>query len=261
MIGIFANAIEEFRKYIIENYDPKDGMISLKIRHTYGVVDASEYIAKSIGLDNENIQLARIIALLHDIGRFEQAKQYKDYRDYKNIDHAELGVKILFEEGFIRKFIQDDKYDNIILKAIKNHNKLEIEDGLNEEEVLHAKIIRDADKTDNFRVKVEERFEDISNLTREELENSNITDKIYTDFMNNKLIVISERKEPLDFWISYIAFIFDYNFTVGLKYIYDGNYINTMIGRLDYKKDEVKEKMSKIRRHALEYVENRINNK
>ena len=134
MIGIFANAIEEFRKYIIENYDPKDGMISLKIRHTYGVVDASEYIAKSIGLDNENIQLARIIALLHDIGRFEQAKQYKDYRDYKNIDHAELGVKILFEEGFIRKFIQDDKYDNIILKAIKNHNKLEIEDGLNEEE-------------------------------------------------------------------------------------------------------------------------------
>ena len=261
MIGIFANAIEEFRKYIMENYDPKDGMIGLKIRHTYGVVDASEYIAKSIGLDNENIQLARIIALLHDIGRFEQAKQYKDYRDYKNIDHAELGVKILFEEGFIRKFIQDDKYDNIILKAIKNHNKLEIEDGLNEEELLHAKIIRDADKTDNFRVKVEERFEDISNLTREELENSNITDKIYNDFMNNKLIVISERKEPLDFWISYIAFIFDYNFTVGLKYIYDGNYINTMIGRLDYKKDEVKEKMSKIRRHALEYVENRINNK
>lgn len=257
-MGSFSNAIEEFRKYIIENYNPKDGMIKLKIRHTYGVVDASEYIAKNIGLDNENVQLAKLIALLHDIGRFEQAKEYKDYRDYKNIDHAELGVKILFEDGLIRRFIQDSKYDNIILKAIRNHNKLKIEDGLNEKELLHAKIIRDADKTDNFRVKVEDSFEDIANLTREELENSNITDKIYNDFMNNKLIVISERKEPLDYWISYIAFIFDYNFEIGLKYIYDGNYVNTMIDRIDYKRDEVKEKMNRIRKHALNFLEDKI---
>lgn len=256
----FTKAIGEFRKYIIENYNTKDGMINLKIRHTYGVIDVSEYISKNMGLDNENIQLAKIIALLHDIGRFEQAKEYKDYRDYKNIDHAELGVKILFEDGLIRKFIQDSKYDNIILKAIKNHNRLKIENGLNKEELLHAKIIRDADKTDNFRVKVEDSFEDIANLTREELENSNITDKIYNDFMNDKLIIISERKEPLDYWISYIAFIFDYNFRIGLKYIYDGNYINTMIDRIDYKKDEVKEKMNKIRKHSLEFLEDKINN-
>lgn len=256
----FTKAIGEFRKYIIENYNTKDGMINLKIRHTYGVIDVSEYISKNMGLDNENIQLAKIIALLHDIGRFEQAKEYKDYRDYKNIDHAELGVKILFEDGLIRKFIQDSKYDNIILKAIKNHNRLKIENGLNKEELLHAKIIRDADKTDNFRVKVEDSFEDIANLTREELENSNITDKIYNDFMNDKLIIISERKEPLDYWISYIAFIFDYNFRIGLKYIYDGNYINTMIDRIDYKKYEVKEKMNKIRKHSLEFLEDKINN-
>lgn len=256
----FTKAIGEFRKYIIENYNTKDGMINLKIRHTYGVIDVSEYISKNMGLDNENIQLAKIIALLHDIGRFEQAKEYKDYRDYKNIDHAELGVKILFEDGLIRKFIEDSKYDNIILKAIKNHNRLKIENGLNKEELLHAKIIRDADKIDNFRVKVEDSFEDIANLTREELENSNITDKIYNDFMNDKLIIISERKEPLDYWISYIAFIFDYNFRIGLKYIYDGNYINTMIDRIDYKKDEVKEKMNKIKKHSLEFLEDKINN-
>ena len=34
------------------------------------------------------------------------------------------------EEKYIRRFIKTDKYDNIIEKAIKNHNKARIEDGL-----------------------------------------------------------------------------------------------------------------------------------
>ncbi|WP_216649420.1 hypothetical protein, partial [Shigella sonnei] len=34
--------------------------------------------------------------------------------------------------------------------AIKNHNKFRIQEGLNEQELLHCKIVRDADKTDIF---------------------------------------------------------------------------------------------------------------
>ena len=129
-------------------------MIDLKIRHTYGVVELSEYIVKDLKLSDEDISLAMLIGLLHDIARFEQAKEYGDYRDYVTLDHADLGVKILFEDGLIRKFVNDNKYDSIIMKAIKNHNKLCIDEtDMNDRELLHAKIIRDADKTDNFRVK------------------------------------------------------------------------------------------------------------
>ena len=56
-------------------------------------------------LSKEDMETVRVCALFHDIARFEQAKEFGDYRDYKNIDHAELGVKILFENNLIRKFI------------------------------------------------------------------------------------------------------------------------------------------------------------
>lgn len=253
----FKKALKEFQEYL-KDYDLNLGMIQLKVRHTYGVVALSEYIANDLKLSEEDVELAKLIALLHDIARFEQAKEFGDYRDYKTFDHAELAVKILFEDNLIRKFIADDKYDNIILKAIKNHNKLAIEDELNEKEFLHAKIIRDADKTDNFRVKANDKFEDIFNSSIEKLENDTISEKIYNDFMNNKIIISGERITDMDCWVSYIAFIFDYNFNSGLKYIKEKNYINILVDRIDYKVKDTKDKMENIRNHALQFIDKKL---
>ena len=50
------------------------GDIKLKVVHTYGVIEKSEYIGKELNLSNEQIELSKLIALLHDIGRFEQRK-------------------------------------------------------------------------------------------------------------------------------------------------------------------------------------------
>ena len=138
-------AQESFKEYL-KDYDIEDGNIKLKIRHTYEVVNKSEYISKGLGLNQENIELAKLIALLHDIGRFEQVKQTNDFLDSKDFDHANYGVKVLFEDNLIRKFIENNKYDNIIKEAIYNHNKYKIEENLNDAELLHSKIIRDADK-------------------------------------------------------------------------------------------------------------------
>lgn len=247
-----------FKEYL-KDYDSQYGKIELKIRHTYGVVKASEYITSKLLLNKEDIELAKLIALLHDIGRFEQIKQFDCFIDNKNIDHAELGNEILFEKNLIRNFIKDKQYDNIISKAILNHNKLAIEDNLNERELLHAKIIRDADKLDNFRVKSEENFENIiDNSNKEKLENSMISEKIFNDFMSSKVIISQDRKTYLDFWVSYIAFIFDFNFISGLEYIKEMDYINTIVNRLDYKNEDTKQKMEKIRKHAIQYIENKV---
>lgn len=256
----FEKAKVVFKEYL-QDYDSKYGKIELKIRHTYGVVKASEYITNKLLLDKEDIELAKLIALLHDIGRFEQIKQCDCFIDNKNIDHAELGNEILFEKNLIRKFIENEQYDNIISKAILNHNKLAIEDNLNEKELLHSKIIRDADKLDNFRVKSEEDFENIiDNANKEKLENSIISEKIFDDFMNNKVIISQDRKTYLDFWVSFIAFIFDFNFISGLEYIKEMDYINTIVNRLNYKNEDTKKKMDQIRKHAIKYVENKILN-
>ena len=254
----FNQASIAFKKYL-QDYDLAYGKIELKIRHTYGVVNASEYIAKELSLDDENIELAKLIALLHDIGRFEQIKKFDCFIDNKNIDHAILGNEILFKNNLIRNFIKDAQYDNIISKAILNHNRLSIEDGLTDKELLHAKIIRDADKTDNFRVKATDAFENIiDNASKEILENDIISDNIFNNFMDSKIIVREDRKTYMDFWVSYIAFIFDFNYKAGLEYIQQMNYIDKIINRLDYKNIDTKQKMEKIRKHAIQYIESRL---
>lgn len=251
--------VKDVFEQFIESYNTDNGQISLKLIHTYGVVESCDFITKDLNLNEEDVELAKLIALLHDIGRFDQAVKYSSFVDYQTIDHADYGVNVLFDNGMIRKFIETDIYDEIIKKAIRNHNKYQIEDGLSEKELLHAKIIRDADKTDNFRVKATETLVNIDiHLNEENLQYDYISDKVYNEFMKAKTIISKERTTAMDMWVSYIAFIFDYNFSSGLKYIKEKNYIDILIDRIDYKNEDTKSKMEKIREFAKNYIDDRI---
>ena len=255
----FRMAKEGFKEYL-KNYNTEDGSIALKIRHTYEVVKKSEYIAKGLKLDKENIELAKIIALLHDIGRFEQIKEFKAFDDTK-IEHAEFGVKVLFGDNLIREFIKEEKYDDIIEKAIYNHNKFKIEGKLSDIELVHCKIIRDADKLDNFRVKQKEKLQDIfpKIYNAKTINYENISTKVYEDFMKHKCIKLEDRKTIIDYWVCVIAFIFDLNFNISLQYVKENNYIDILVNRIEYKNDDKKQKMEDIRKCAKDYIEEKLN--
>ena len=138
---------QEFLNYVA-NYDANNSHIKRKIDHSLRVMQISKKIAENLELSQEEINISTLIGLLHDIGRFEQMKVYKTFNDEKSIDHGDLGVEILQKNNYIRKYIEEDKYDKIIYTAIRNHNKFQIEEGLKEKESLFSKIIRDADKLD-----------------------------------------------------------------------------------------------------------------
>lgn len=231
--------------------------VDKKLEHILRVAEISKKIATELNLETEQIKLAELIGLLHDIGRFEQIKQLKEYNENK-LDHAEFGVKVLFENNIIRKFIEDNKYDEIIKKAIYNHNKYQIQEDVNEKELLHCKIIRDSDKLDNFRVKEKEKLENMfPKIYNEETINyEKISPKVYEDFMKNKCIELNDRKTMIDYWVCVIAFIFDLNFDISLKYIRDNNYIDILVNRIEYKNQDTKEKMEEIRKCANKYIEN-----
>ena len=145
-----------FKKFLNKYNDKHELGFDLKVVHTYHVVDNAKTIATNLNLSEEDVNLAELIALLHDIGRFEELNFLKKF-DSVGFDHASYGVKMLFDENLIRDFIEDNRYDDIIRVAIDNHSRLAIQDGLDERSLLHSKIIRDADKLDNFRVKKEEK--------------------------------------------------------------------------------------------------------
>ena len=256
-MGFFMNfeyAEKIFYEYL-NQYDTENGIIKLKIIHTFEVVKKSEYIAKGLNINTEDIELAKIIALLHDIGRFEQIKKFRFF-DNKKLEHAKFGVIVLFKNGLIRKFIQEEKYDNIIKKAIYNHNKYAIEEGLDDRELLHCKIIRDADKLDNFRVRENDKFEDMfpGIYNKDTINTETISPKVYNDFMNEKCIELKDRKTIIDYWVCVLAFIFDLNYDISLKYVKDKNYIDILIDRINYENRDTKVKMEEIRKCAKNYI-------
>jgi HD-GYP domain-containing protein (c-di-GMP phosphodiesterase class II) len=66
--------------------------IDLKVKHTYHVISNTMYIARKLGLSEPAIQLAKTIALVHDIGRFQQFITFGTFDDRLSVNHADLGV-------------------------------------------------------------------------------------------------------------------------------------------------------------------------
>lgn len=260
MIDI-ANAKIAFKDFLDEYKDKSDLGFELKIVHTYHVAENAKKIAKKLNLSKENIELAELIGLLHDIGRFEELKITKELNNVK-FAHAEHGSKMLFEKGMIRRFIKNSQYDNIIKKAIENHSRLEIEENLDEKSLLHSKIIRDADKIDNYRVGKDEKIEAIfpKRVNKiEDMEESKLSDIVYSTILNRKCVDIHDRVTLLDFWVCILAFAFDMNFDVSYRMIKENDYINVLIDRFKYKEKETKNRMENVRKIVNEYIDERIN--
>ena len=248
------NAFEVY----VNQFGKENDKIRRKISHTYGVVNVAEYIANGLGLPKEDVDLAMIIALLHDIGRFEQAAKFDNFNDHQTMDHGEFGVELLFKQGKIREFIDTDIYNEIIKKAIFFHNKKDIGEGLTERELLHAKLIRDADKIDNYNNKQFIVIEESFRIPEKEMEAEAISDKVWEEFLGKTTITSSNRITNMDRWISHIAWIYDFNFDVSLKYIKENNIIDKIIDRLNYTNTETKERMEYARIAAKHYIDEKI---
>lgn len=259
---MFDYAKDKFIDFINTNYDISDNKIKHKLNHTFHVVDNSKYLCDKLNLDDETKEIAMIIALLHDIGRFYQAKKLQNFREnINNYDHAIIGIKILFENNLIRKFVKNKKYDEIIKSAIANHNKYIVDfENMNNMQALHSKLIRDADKLDSFRAKYEEDIYTMANITKEEIENSLISDNTLNSFMNEKTILSKDRKTPIDIWISYIAFIYGLYFRESLNYIYELDYVNKLVDKFNYKIEDTKKKMEQIKENRNKFISRRRKN-
>lgn len=252
-------AKKKFELYL-KDYDMKDEKILLKKKHTFAVLDTADYICKKEKMSQEDTQLALLIALLHDIGRFEQLKTFQSFDDRK-FDHAEFGVKVLFDEGKIRDFLEDRKYDEIIKKAIAYHSAYKLPRELSKKEELQCKIIRDADKLDNFRVKETEKIETLFDTPAEEVGKEEISDHVLNDIREERTILSNTRKTNMDKWVSYLAFVFDLNFRASFQFLEENQWIDRNIRRIKYTNKETKKRMEEIQTLCNTYVKNHLREK
>lgn len=235
--------IDEFINYV-SNYDLNNIKIKLKYDHSIRVMNLMMKYAKELGFDSYEVELASVIGLLHDIGRFEQLKEYDSFNDKETIDHAALGVKLLFEDNLIKKFWSNKDDYELIKFAIKNHNKLNIEKSDNEKFLKYAKLIRDTDKIDILYVY------GVSDELKVRSENISISKPILNCIKDNKTVsydLINNKNDELSVSFSYI---FDINYDICLKeFLYN---LNILYNKLEYK-----EKFKEIYMLINEYVKDK----
>ena len=202
--------IEAFNEYV-SDYDIKNSDIKLKYNHSFRVMKLQEKYAKLLGFSEEDVELARAIGLLHDIGRFEQLRVYNTYDDSKSIDHADYSCTQLFEKGEIKRFVSNKDWYPIIEFAIRNHNKKDLEVVDDERMMMHARLIRDTDKIDI--IFLAGKLEELPVKAVPEPVNEEVKKEFYEHKkISNKLI-----KNLNDHHMIRYGFAFDINNTICLK--------------------------------------------
>ena len=236
MIDIIK-AKKEFKKYV-SNYNPEHPRISLKIVHIERVAENCKKIAQNLNLSEEEIKLAELIGLFHDLGRFEQVRLADTFSDRDSgINHAQHSVKVLFEDGLIRNFIEDTQYDEIIRVAVYNHNRAKIEDGLTEKELLFSKIIRDADKLDIFYDINTSYFPAL--FWYKGFDQTEINSTVMSQLERYELINYPDIKNNADQILIFYAYAFDLYFEDSLKFVAQSKYLDSFTERLkEYFKNE-----------------------
>lgn len=248
-----------FLEYVNE-FDKSNELIYLKIFHTIGVAEYSKEIAISLGLNEEQVNLAYIIGILHDIGRFRQIVETGTYSDRGGVNHTEMGLKILFEENMIVEFLDTREYDEIIKLSIGNHSLFKIEDGLNDETLVFAKIIRDADKLDIFRV--------FTNTDPVKLgmdsgykDTDEYTEEVLDAYYNGKQLDRSHLRYLFDWYINMIAFVFDLYYKKSFEVLKREEYLDKIFKSMSDKKSYNKELtnvLNDMKVYIDKYFDNRL---
>ena len=251
-------AKRELEKHFQE-LEKKDRKTERKVGHMYRVANISKKIATKLNLTEEQIQLAELIGLLHDIGRFEQYKKFDQTVDSKTLDnlqlfdHGKAGVEVLKENNYIRKYIEEDKYDDIIYTAIYEHNKYELTKGLEKEKELFCKIVKDADKIDLLEEAVLVYWQTPEEIKK--IEEGSLSPKMLQDFYEHKLADNRNRISQTDQILRFTSFIFDIHFPYSYEIIKEKDSVNRMIDRFDYQLPNTKEEMMKIKKIANQYID------
>lgn len=246
-----------FKDYTL-SYNAEDPKVRLKIEHTYRVAELCRRIAEDIGLEREDVDLAWLCGLLHDVGRFEQLKNYGTFNDAKSIDHAVYGASVLFDEGKIRDYIEQEEEDSLLRKVISCHSAYRIPAEYDGRTTLFADILRDADKIDILKVNVEVPLEEIYNASAEEIKNSAVSPEVLNSLLQEKVVLRALKKTVADHVAGHISLVYELMFPISIRIVEEQGYLKRL---LDFSSDnpQTREAFAKIRETVNAYMNRKRN--
>lgn len=252
-------ALAAFDAYTAK-YDRTDEKIKLKVDHTYRVAALCEKIGASIGLKGQALDLAWMIGLLHDVGRFEQLRRYGTFVDAQSIDHAQFGADILFLDKEADNYLPADTPQDVrdlIETAIRNHSLYRIAEDMDEQTRMYCHILRDADKIDIMRVNVDVPLEAIYNTTTQALKNSEVSGEVLASFSEEHATLRSLKKTPVDYVAGHISLVFELVYPLSVRIVKEQGYLDQLL-HFESSCAKTREQFAWMRARVEAYMERRL---
>lgn len=227
--------------------------IRLKEDHSQRVCENALRIAAGLGLDTAATALAEVIALFHDVGRFPQYVRYRTFEDSRSVNHAVLGAKTLLERNVMRGLPVRER--SLIIRAIALHNVFTLPPGLDSEVRLHAKLVRDADKLDIWRV-----FIELSNRNPADWpsaaglglpDSREYSPEVLTSLERREMVQLTRLRTLNDFRLLQLAWIYDLNFAPSLRLLLERSVIEQLTASIP-QTDEISRVVGSLRTYVNE---------
>lgn len=273
-------ALKAFRNYTVL-YNDKDNLIKLKIDHTYRVADICDEIARGLNFDKDDIDLAWLLGLLHDVGRFEQLKRFGTLNDAKSVNHAECSVKVLFNDGHLKDYIDDCRQADIadaayigdenangktvntenvkadselmlIYKAVKYHNVFKLPE-MDKRTKMFSDLLRDADKIDIIKVNCMTPLEQIYSVSKEQILTSEISDAVMQDLRNHSAVLRKNKCTAIDNLAGHISLAYELVYNISYRILDRQGYIYKLLEFVSLN-DRTNTQLCEIKEDIVKYI-------
>lgn len=230
--------------------------LKLKEEHTWRTCEQMLHLAKALGLSGNRTRIAEVIALFHDIGRFEQFVRYRTYVDGRSVNHCLLGLEVLRQTKVLEDV--DETERQLIEKAIEYHGVKELPADLDGDCLLFSKLIRDADKIDALYVMTDCYRQYAENTPGFKLElelpdQPGYSDEVIEALLRRRRIDYSELRTLNDMKLCLLGWVYDVNFAPTLKRIKQLRFLEMLVDFLPKTED-----IKRVRQKIFEYVDFRI---
>jgi len=248
-----------FNDYVAGFYGNDDFVnanIKLKDDHSRRVCDETQFLTEKLNLPEDKKRTAYLIALLHDIGRFEQFKTYRTYRDATSVNHAVFGIEILRKEKLLDDIPAEKR--RLIEKAIEYHNLKELPAGLDGDLLLFSKLLRDADKLDIYYIVAEyyKQYEQDPEGFKLEVELPNrpgYTKKVLQKVLTGRRVDYTELQNWNDMKLCQLSWVYDLNFQPAFERLKQKGYLEMIISFLP-ETDDIKKAAQKVLNFVVEKI-------
>ncbi len=252
----FRRWFEEYTARFLGDDEYVNIHIQLKQEHTKRTCEEILFLAEQLALDEGQKYVAEVVALFHDIGRFPQFAKYRTYKDHRSVDHCRLGVEVLAQEGVLGSLRREEK--QWVETAVEHHGRKALPADLRGQALLFAKLIRDADKLDIYRIVVSSYRAYRENPAKFSFEvelpdEPGYSPPVLDAIMNGRVIDYHDLRTMNDMKLCQLGWVYDMNFPATLERLRQRGFVQDLLGCLP-PGDEVQ----RVRRKILEHIESRL---